>query len=588
MAQSSSERIDQNISIIYFTIYALVFLIASIYSAYEVESKYHLIRTKNSNTSNTQKQLQLNVINNNKINHNQKPCKHNNYANMSCFKRTKKFVIYWVKSLWTKKSIYFSIIPHLFDQATDLGVVYKYYEIWKDPGQYENIHNTVNIKAIFFASIGIIILSKIISCGAIFVLTRKCTNVLLQFFDLMMVKAIYLNYKLDTNEPGNAQRYLQILEATFESAPQITISVLFILKTINTSNVDSIVLISTISSLWTLTSRVTSDDKTLLQKHWKSIEFDILQFPRICNVRYLFRVIFWRFFEITSRVFLLCIFWIVVGGFALTIIMTFELLCAIILCYFGEGVIILGNMMYFTASAVNAVPYSLLIIGKMYKLFSTFLYLMIITMFIFIKFEAPKVDDYSKRHIIIKEPLGFAQKASCGRNLLQMTAAGDWDEALNLIEFGANIAPLITIEFQNFNVFARLLEDIGDDRVNDEIKIYLFKLLFEFNPIKSNTLITATVHIKVEQSISDNTTCVNYACFKSLHLLKYMIEQLKKQDNYFNINRITDNAGRTCLNFEDRFNDVERDEIKRYLVDECQAEIGTINWDSNPMELISN
>ena len=41
-------------------------------------------------------------------------------------------------------------------------------------------------------------------------------DVLLQLFDVLMVKCIWLNYRLGTDEPTNSQRYLQTLEATFE------------------------------------------------------------------------------------------------------------------------------------------------------------------------------------------------------------------------------------------------------------------------------------------------------------------------------------------------------------------------------------
>ena len=49
----------------------------------------------------------------------------------------------------------------------------------------------IQMDAVFFASIFVIVLHKIISCGAIYALTRKISDVFLQLLDLMMVKPIF-------------------------------------------------------------------------------------------------------------------------------------------------------------------------------------------------------------------------------------------------------------------------------------------------------------------------------------------------------------------------------------------------------------
>eukprot|EP01084_Bolivina_argentea_P297776 513059_1 len=114
MSESNSDRIAQNISITYFCVYSLVFLVSSIYSAYEVEQQYHLIRTskktektKINKASNTETQIELNTINNEhesdaKYNKNEEN-EQINQKEKSCFKRTKKFIQYWLKTLWKKK-----------------------------------------------------------------------------------------------------------------------------------------------------------------------------------------------------------------------------------------------------------------------------------------------------------------------------------------------------------------------------------------------------------------------------------------------------------------------------------------------------
>ena len=113
------------------------------------------------------------------------------------------------------------------------------------------------------------------------------------------------------------------------------------------------------------------------------------------------RVICWRLFEISSRVFILVLFWISVGGFALIIIMGFELFLVFILCIKGEGVIVLGNMMYFTMAAVGNIDKRWLNCAAWYRFATPFIMLLLITVFAVTPFEAWKADDYIERKEVV-------------------------------------------------------------------------------------------------------------------------------------------------------------------------------------------
>eukprot|EP01083_Nonionella_stella_P190303 704809_1 len=240
---------------------------------------------------------------------------------------SKAFFKLWLKSLWQKKKLYLTVIPHLFDQATDLGVLFTYYALWNNScTEPECTSSVIKPQYWFFASIFVISLHKIVSCVAVYLLSRSCMDVIYQFFDVLIIRAIYTNYKLNTNEPSSAQRYLQILEGTFEAGPQILISLAYILKT---DGSDSFVLISIIASLWTLTSRIVSDDKSVMDDEWKCLEFSYKRCP-IVNWRYILRV-FWRFCEVTNKATLYALMWLSIGGFSLIFIIGFEFLCCVCL-----------------------------------------------------------------------------------------------------------------------------------------------------------------------------------------------------------------------------------------------------------------
>ena len=272
----------------------------------------------------------------------------------------------WLKLMWQKKKIYWSLLPHIFDQATDFGTIWAYYETYQTYQNDPDKDNwTFNPRWFVIFGLFIIIFQRFMSMTVIYFMTNNHKAALLQFVDLLMIKAIWVNYDLGLTEPCNPQRYIGILvkyflntnsfciycvsvnlflfvyinnekkkkEATFESAPQVVLSMGFILK--SNHKIEPIIIISTIFSLWSLTSKVAADDKMIIQKReWKNFELKMKKkAPFIFfNWQYLVRVILWRFLEISSRICLIVMLWINLGGLATTIIIGVEVLTCIIWC----------------------------------------------------------------------------------------------------------------------------------------------------------------------------------------------------------------------------------------------------------------
>ena len=70
---------------------------------------------------------------------------------------------------------------------------------------------STSYQSFFVASISVVVLHRVISTVAIYRLTHNWKDALLQVFDLMLVKAIWVNYTLELNEKANPQRFLEIL-----------------------------------------------------------------------------------------------------------------------------------------------------------------------------------------------------------------------------------------------------------------------------------------------------------------------------------------------------------------------------------------
>ena len=126
---------------------------------------------------------------------------------------TASFVKAWAKSVWRKKKIYGAVLPHIFDQATDIGVIAEYYAAWQ---QYEqgdsNIEEDDTRPFWFFAaSLGIVVFQRVVSTATIFHLTRSPLSALYQFLDVLLIKAVWVNYRLGLDKPCNPQRYIELM-----------------------------------------------------------------------------------------------------------------------------------------------------------------------------------------------------------------------------------------------------------------------------------------------------------------------------------------------------------------------------------------
>ena len=117
-------------------------------------------------------------------------------------------------SVWHKISIYWAAMTAILDQGTDWGAIYYYWSEWqiyKDLDPDEREERAANPYYFFLFGITIIAVQKVVSSATIYFFNRDCKSALLQFFDLLIMKAVYINYKLDLDEPCNAQRYIELL-----------------------------------------------------------------------------------------------------------------------------------------------------------------------------------------------------------------------------------------------------------------------------------------------------------------------------------------------------------------------------------------
>eukprot|EP01083_Nonionella_stella_P275232 934663_1 len=463
------------VAISYFILYVFMILIVSIVCAFTVRLEY--MDAKN--------ELDQDV-------------KWSDWSATELFRR-------WIKLLWRQKKVYGHIIPHFFDQATDLGVIFEYYKLRNDDINID----TMNL---FVISICVLVFHRIISSAAIYHLTKKPIYMVYQLFDLLMVKCIWTNYKLGSDEPSNSQRYLQIMEATFESAPQILISTAFLVKSSISSANNPIIIISLITSFWSVSARVSGDDKLMFKDEWKSLECSS-RFPFV-NCRYIIRVL-WRFLEISSRIILLCLMWIDLGGLSVFIVLTAELIYLSVICFGLQSIGVMGNIIYLVAAYSNKKSeqwaISMTRLYWSYRVLSSYLYLMLVTVFAMGKFDEPKINDHRTRHAqTIENKVGLAIFVYCWI----VTPIWQW------------IGAVIVFDYGNISSVGRDLDQLLEDgKLLDVLELISFGAKF------NATTLTEVIHILKKPNSSYNHT----VCDQIVDMCLVQLQQQQKvKDLLFN------------------------------------------------------
>eukprot|EP01083_Nonionella_stella_P043394 117062_1 len=442
----SSSNYSNRVTLIYASLYGFTFLATSIYAAFEVRYQQPIVSPGQRTPSKTP----------------------NPPKSQSNFFKT------WAKSIWSKKKIYWAVIPHIIDQASDVGVILEYYEEWKAHDASDS-YDAVNPMWFFYFAVFIVIFQRLASSTTIYFMTcGNLTAVFLQFVDLLIVKAVYINYRLGLDEPCNPQRYIALLEAIFEASPQVLLSMGYIVKTLADGNeVADIVFISTVFSLWSLTSKVISDDKVLfstdspfrnLNLKFKK-RYTIHGTAKCCiqfHWQYILRAVFWRFLEISGRITMCALFWINIGGLGLLIVLGLEMCFLFVFCLIEKSPDAMGNLMFMSFGASNAYVQ----LFWLYRILSFYVYMIMVTIFATVRFEEHKVPSYDQRHeITLDTTIGmglliYAWSASCvwpitlicgilrivdptelasPRDLIQYLHIRQLDEARQLLQFGVKV-----------------------------------------------------------------------------------------------------------------------------------------------------
>ena len=187
-----------------------------------------------------------------------------------------KRILMWIKDVWKRRSCYVPLITHIFDQITDIAVAVQFYYLARDKSANDYAQcGGLNMWYLFILTILSMLIYRIFSSYLIYQFTHKSlTHLIFQLLDIELFRALYINYLANKTEPCDPQRFITAIEASLESAPQALIQMIYLVKT-NSFNSSIIVLVSFLSSVWSIITKLVSDDKSVVVEKAKRANFQI-------------------------------------------------------------------------------------------------------------------------------------------------------------------------------------------------------------------------------------------------------------------------------------------------------------------------
>eukprot|EP01084_Bolivina_argentea_P207659 354257_1 len=297
------------------------------------------------------------------------------FMSSSCLTKFK----FWILDVYKRRRCYLPIITHLADMITDVAVIVQFGEL----ASHEIDGCGINMYYLFGLSIFVLLFYRGISSFLIYQSTKRCNRLLIQWLDFELFRALYINYLCDKKEPSSPQRWITSLEAAFESAPQALIQTIFLVKT-GSFSANGIIVISLIFSLWSIISKIMSDDRVIsiseakhMQPSFKGIKtFSCISWSFL--IRYL-----WRIFDVSSRILIASLLWIVLGGVQLSFIIAIEVVVTLVLCLCTKRWEFLLSVVAIVVSKSSKQTTMVTIILMIYRSVTNVIFIVVITNLIY-------------------------------------------------------------------------------------------------------------------------------------------------------------------------------------------------------------
>eukprot|EP01084_Bolivina_argentea_P052490 96434_1 len=193
-------------------------------------------------------------------------------------------------SVWKERGVYSPVIIHIYDTATDIGVLYEWYKLAEYEKNVKNLES-LNMNQFFWIGIGFMIAYRSIAalwgmvlglistehdgCGGKIFLAM-IGGFLSGLLELNIFVAIYFD-KTDsarskTEGAGIAQKASQLMEGVLESLPEVIMQSVFVMRAVNDERLNKaageilwLVLFSIFASLLSITNKYVWIDEYMMK-----------------------------------------------------------------------------------------------------------------------------------------------------------------------------------------------------------------------------------------------------------------------------------------------------------------------------------
>eukprot|EP01084_Bolivina_argentea_P065915 120169_1 len=288
----------------------------------------------------------------------------------------------YFKDIWNQRKIFFPLIVHFYDTATDIGVIYNWAELAKDEKTIN--YESVDMKTFFWCGVSFLLVYRVgLLLWSIYEWyddEGELYYVILVLLDLYIFVVVYESFneaqgvitknssrraanrkrkeqkrqqeidrqldqaiemgKIDTTqaveikaaledeadiEPADKQMMIQLFEAITESMPQIVLQSVFIIRSANDQSLLDggsnlgLILFSVLASLFSISNKFVWVDKTFESVCDRAISLKPRQsFPYCIHYWYVIRAL-WRLFHIFAKFAVFTLIWTILGGIWLPI-----------------------------------------------------------------------------------------------------------------------------------------------------------------------------------------------------------------------------------------------------------------------------
>eukprot|EP01083_Nonionella_stella_P013245 37323_1 len=253
------------------------------------------------------------------------------------------------KAIWNKRGIYGQVLVHLYDTATDIGVLIQWAILAEQESTGENI-KSLDMNGLFWTSIAFLILYRVLSIFiawiSAYLLDDECCScicwgdVCLALIDMYVIKAVYKAVKGDAQQATPRQKTIQLTEAIFESLPQVVLQSVFLIRWHNHKSDDDddqttmyLVGMSLFASLFSISNKYSWVDRDACA-YDEAEDMGCSKECPIVNTDYVLRIV-WRYSYVTARFAMISLIWSVLGGAFLGIFLPCSYLIWAILISFG-------------------------------------------------------------------------------------------------------------------------------------------------------------------------------------------------------------------------------------------------------------